>query len=322
MILTGIDEAGYGPTLGPLVVTAVSLHGPDRILQRDLWDVLRQVATASARPRRNDPRLPICDSKKLHSGTDKLARLERTALAFLALSDSVVPTTFSALVAELCPDWPPWAQECPWFAGRDLDLPQAADRGDIRTHRAALESCLGGSGLSVARVAAIVLPAPRYNQMVAATRSKSAVLFWATTRLITEILATRHDESHTFTIDRQGGRIAYARELMRQLQIDTLHIAAEEPQASRYALTHLPRLSEVGFYRDGESRHLLIALASIISKYLRELCMVLFNRYWLEHVAGLRPTAGYYTDAQRFLAEVRPHLRRLRIVEGTLVRAR
>jgi ribonuclease HII len=321
MILTGIDEAGYGPTLGPLVVTAVSLHGPERILQRDLWDVLRQVATASARPRRSDPRLPVCDSKKLHTGAGKLARLERTALAFLGLLPAA-PNRFSALVTGLCPEWPQWAAQCPWFAGGDLDLPQAADWGDIRIHRAALRSSLGGSGLSLARVASIVLPAPRYNQMVAATRSKSAVLFWATTRLITETLAKWRDETHTFTVDRQGGRIAYARELMRQLQIDTLHIAAEEPQASRYALTHLPRLSEVGFYRDGESRHLLIALASIISKYLRELCMVLFNRYWREHIGELRPTAGYYTDAQRFLAEVRPHLGRLRIAEEALVRAR
>ena len=51
----------------------------------------------------------------------------------------------------------------------------------------------------------------------------------------------------------------------------------------------------------GETHHLPIALASIMSKYIRELFMLFFNRYWANQVTDLRPTAGYYQDGKRFL---------------------
>jgi hypothetical protein len=36
------------------------------------------------------------------------------------------------------------------------------------------------------------------------------------------------------------------------------------------------------------------------SKYLRELAMRAFNHFWLREVPGIKPTAGYPVDAQRF----------------------
>jgi ribonuclease HII len=44
----------------------------------------------------------------------------------------------------------------------------------------------------------------------------------------------------------------------------------------------------------------LVALASIVSKAIRELWMDGFNAYWCARVPGLRPTAGYPVDARRF----------------------
>ena len=44
----------------------------------------------------------------------------------------------------------------------------------------------------------------------------------------------------------------------------------------------------------------LVALASIVSKTIRELWMDVFNDYWCERVPGLKRTAGYHTDAKRF----------------------
>ena len=47
-----------------------------------------------------------------------------------------------------------------------------------------------------------------------------------------------------------------------------------------------------------------ISWGSILAKYLRELCLRAFNRYFVARVPGLRPTAGYPEDAKRFIAEV------------------
>ena len=60
---------------------------------------------------------------------------------------------------------------------------------------------------------------------------------------------------------------------------------------------------EIAFQAKGES-HLPTALASMASKYLRELAMHAFNDFWRGHVADLRPTAGYPVDAQRFKADI------------------
>lgn len=50
----------------------------------------------------------------------------------------------------------------------------------------------------------------------------------------------------------------------------------------------------------------LVAMASIVSKYLRDLWMRDFNRYWCDRVAGLKPTAGYPVDARRWREAVEP----------------
>jgi len=61
----------------------------------------------------------------------------------------------------------------------------------------------------------------------------------------------------------------------------------------------------------------------MVSKYLRELFMKLLNRFWTDRVgAHLVPTAGYYTDGQRFLADIADALRTLDIDQALLVRSR
>jgi hypothetical protein len=60
----------------------------------------------------------------------------------------------------------------------------------------------------------------------------------------------------------------------------------------------------------------------MVSKYLREALMHEFNRFWQQKVPGVKPTAGYPGDAQRFFDEIRPTVQRLGISETSLWRSR
>ena len=84
-ILIGIDEAGYGPLVGPMVMTAITLEVPDEVVGVSLWQVLSGTVTRrpSAARRRT---LAIADSKLLYHGLrsdNGLVHLERGVLAAL-----------------------------------------------------------------------------------------------------------------------------------------------------------------------------------------------------------------------------------------------
>ena len=89
-----------------------------------------------------------------------------------------------------------------------------------------------------------------------------------------------------------------------------------------YAIDHLSREVHLRFEPRADGGHLNVALASMASKYLREVCMLQFNRYWLAKRPGLKPTAGYPTDAGRFFADIQPVLKTDGTDERTVWRAK
>ena len=60
----------------------------------------------------------------------------------------------------------------------------------------------------------------------------------------------------------------------------------------------------------------------MLCKYLREVCMRQFNRFWAAHVPGIRPTAGYPGDAKRFFEEIRPTMAKLGLTDDQVWRKR
>jgi hypothetical protein len=65
-----------------------------------------------------------------------------------------------------------------------------------------------------------------------------------------------------------------------------------------------------------------VALASMVSKYVRELSMLLFNGFWAEYVPGLKPTAGYPGDSHRFRTDIAEAQLQLGIADSILWRNR
>jgi ribonuclease HII len=83
-----------------------------------------------------------------------------------------------------------------------------------------------------------------------------------------------------------------------------LTVDVEGPAESRYVAGPLERGTVVRFMVNGERRSKEVALASCLAKYGRELMMACFNRTFSGAFARVRPTAGYYGDARRFLREL------------------
>ncbi|MHC4253749.1 MAG: hypothetical protein ACYS9X_31935, partial [Planctomycetota bacterium] len=71
-----------------------------------------------------------------------------------------------------------------------------------------------------------------------------------------------------------------------------------------------------------ETQCMCVALASMVSKYVRELFVRRLNRWFGERVEDLKPTAGYPVDAARFLADTAEFRARAGIAEFDLVRSR
>jgi hypothetical protein len=78
---------------------------------------------------------------------------------------------------------------------------------------------------------------------------------------------------------------------------------------------------EIQFRAGGES-FLPAALASMVSKYLRELAMRAFNDFWCCRVPELKPTAGYPIDARRFKQAIAATQGELGIDDDILWRSR
>jgi hypothetical protein len=176
-------------------------------------------------------------------------------------------------------------------------------------------------GLTRWQVAAVVVCPARFNALLDAHGSKGAVLSEALALLLRAGLAqSAGTEAVCFFIDKHGGRNAYAAVIQHALP-GGMPVALQEGLArSAYRVAGLGRPVSLTFEPRADSAHFCVALASMTSKYLRELLMGEFNAFWQARVPGLKPTAGYPGDAGRFLEAIRPAARKLKIAEEALWR--
>ena len=152
-IVAGMDEAGYGPLLGPLVVCCWAFEVADA--QSDATDLWKRLSTAVCRrPNDKKGRIAIDDSKTLKGAKDAaghpLRHLERgvlCALGALGAGDAGVPihdsdeTLLRALSLDAAPP-------LPWYAGTGASaLPLCHPRDELALTANRLRLALAHAGI-------------------------------------------------------------------------------------------------------------------------------------------------------------------------------
>lgn len=292
----GVDEAGYGPNLGPLVVAATAWQAaPDTDLYEQHKNAIRGIDTPA------DDRLLIADSKAVYQPGAGLAGLERGVLGFLE-----TPRTWAELVDRLGADPANFCGRLPWHKEFDPSLP-------LNPEEASLEQ-----PLPACRLAARMVFPEEFNQLIEAHGTKGAALSFISIelarRLFDQLPADHSQVSLTF--DKHGGRNRYAALLQEHFSDGWIETLEESRPSSQYRLGD--RLA-FEFRSKGEAL-LPVALASMTAKLLREISMKAFNAYWQGKLPDLKPTAGYPLDAKRFRDEIEDLRAELGIDMATLWR--
>jgi len=311
LILAGIDEAGYGPRLGPLCVGLSVFrvegwregdHAPD------LWRILRDVVCRGGRDARPG-RIAIDDSKRLKRpnstrGVSPIEHLERGVRCVLGCAGGEALTDLDllrALGADL--------GSAEWYAGAPGAL--ACDAGAIRTATNALRAALGRGGVRPLDLQVATACEPAFNEAVRRCGNKADASFEMVARLMRRVWQGASRGAPRVVVDRQGGRTRYA-EALRRVDPDALVRTLEESsERSVYELGEGGgggRRMIVRFEVEADRGWLPVALASMAAKLVRELAMDRFNRHWGGVLPEVKPTAGYGSDARRWIEQASPRL--------------
>ncbi len=322
-IIAGIDEAGYGPILGPMVVARSVFQVPDSNVRGDLWKTL---AAAVCKTRTGQKgRLLIADSKKVYNKTLGISQLERSVLCCAYSLADTHPDGFAdaaAVIKSLCPKCRARLDAYPWYTEL-VDTKLDCDHGDITLASAVLLKACKAESVRVHDLGAKCFDVGHYNRMVESVRNKSAVLFTGVCEMIDTIVRSspRNEQLH-IVIDRQGGRTKYIPSLEKMFPAGRFKAVVENEKISSYELTMNDRMTKVHFCVKADDRHMPVALASMTAKYVRELLIGAINGYFIKYIPEIKPTAGYWTDGQRFIKDIGPHIKRLNVKREMLIRSR
>ncbi len=309
----GVDEAGYGPNLGPLLIGASVWRIPSRY----------ELGQLSARlmpefqPRRWHHRsvelyVPLGDSKELYqsgTSTDSLQIGIFSLLNSTSMENSSHASSAASFYSRIGVEkilYQDKTSLLPWYLELDdcsaLEK-EVVNRGFPRIADAGLQR----ADVTFQGFSARVIHELEFNRLLDLHQSKGRLLSLATLELVRDVLSDlplSQGDRVVICCDRHGGRQKYL-EVLNEIFPDCFFwIDREQPSESSYRAEYRNHPLKISFTVGGDSQP-ATAAASMLAKLLRELCMDAFNQYWSRHVPGLVPTAGYPVDAKRFIAQLK-----------------
>ena len=298
MLVMGVDENGLGPRLGPLVATSVALDTP-----RYTRAALSERGLA----------LGLTDSKET-GGFGRMGFIESVALALLRRGGAGLPASSDVLLDQVSPDSrrrlraccpnDRTAEQC-WA----VDLPLPAFGGDASYGDVLLDRLVGRSSLRIVDVQSRVACAGVLNAKLAAGKNKLAVDLELFEDLISSV-RSRHGSPLLVVCGMIGGIRDYASRLSRFEPHRVESLVGRRGQR-RYAVDGV---GEIRFEVDADARHLPVALASMVGKYVREICMRRIGEFYRQGNSELKLASGYHDPVTtRFIEATELSRRRLGI---------
>ncbi|MCC6508010.1 MAG: hypothetical protein IT423_02810, partial [Pirellulaceae bacterium] len=266
-----MDEAGYGPNLGPMVVAASA------------WRVPREMGEEQFAQQLHGPfsplpwsaqclHIPLGDSKQLYSPAHGLRTLEAGLLAMLAqtldlfkclpretTAESTGETNkFRTLLQTLdvttAADWTTdeVPGRLPWYNHIASDLPLHVSADEVARLSRLAQGFLAPIGIQLLSVRVLVLVEERFNQLIHQLGSKGRLLSTVTMELVQNMLRDHTAAPVEVFCDRQGGRKKYACVLLEAMPEDWFDTLAEQPLRSSYRRQRAPEL-KIHFSVGGDS---------------------------------------------------------------------
>lgn len=361
-ILIGMDEAGYGPNYGPLVVAATAWHAPDAELPLSLGDCQGECApltvtlpstvqSAIRNPKSaidaapdlyrllrgavvkkpSTTRIAIADSKTLYTPGNGLAQLERGLHAVLLAMQQTLGC-WSSLIDYCQADPAGHHQQSCWPDSFRCDVPLDASPDEITVLAARFGKACQNSSVQPLLIRARLIYPAQFNELVAHHGSKGAALSHITVGLLRDVLDTVVSSSSSLLAPRSSppafivcdkhGGRNFYTALLQHHFSEHWIEPIHESREESRYEWGPPEARTRVAFRMNGERFLPTALASMTAKYLRELAMRAFNEFWCGHVPNLRPTAGYPKDAARFRNDIRAAQQQLRIDDHLIWRSR
>lgn len=314
----GIDEAGYGPTLGPLLVCASFWRVDPRHAQANFWKTLSDAVVK--KNKRSDWRVVVDDSKTVFDRNVGVGSLERSVLAFARAAGLPTVSLGELLVALGAEDL--HAGPMPWYRDLAVGLPLDPPRAASAAVAERLCDCLTEARVQCAGLRACVVTEDQFNHRVARTRNKAELVIEQVLRHIAwAVNQCGPNDLHVY-VDRLGGRSDYRALLALAFPDRHVHELEISDSVSRYRLGAAASDWFIEFRVDADKEHMPVALASMVAKYVREALMARFNAFWRGWLPELQPTAGYSTDANRFLSDLQPVVKSAGVPRELFVRSR
>ncbi len=290
--IIGLDEAGYGPNLGPFVMAGVMVKWQG---EGDWVHAFHKLSRpASKKP---DNRPLVDDSKKAYNKAG-IDGLEKTVASFFYSNQSLGDWLASHSIFKLDDlNLETWfnPNEPAFFSTPDPEPLLACTTADFEK-----------AGFLSFDCRFFILPSLKFNLIVEKEDNKGAVLSQGMIDIFAQFESNlaAGDSIHCF-VDKHGGKNHYSATLQNVLSKGLILAGQEGLSESNYKSFAADHHWNFKILPKADAKYPLVGLASMLAKWMRERLMKQFNKYWEGQVPGILPTAGYPLDAPRFYCEIK-----------------